>query len=208
MIEDFNVKFTEKEISLIYQKVRDYPWDSVKDLDGWEHGTNKKYLKELCKSIKVVISNSSCPGEGEQKIFRYLRKVPDDGVNVIHGLDADLIMLSLLPQAIEDIRNPVISISSFLVAFFFLEHALDLFFLPPADNLRRLERFLELPWRFDFFLWHDFFFFAFLVLAFVFLEYLQRDDFLHADFFFLEQALDFFFLAPAASLVERRNEFS
>ena len=48
MIEDFNVKFTEKEISLIYQKVRDYPWDSVKDLDGWEHGTNKKYLKELC----------------------------------------------------------------------------------------------------------------------------------------------------------------
>ena len=48
MIEDFNVKFTEKEISLIYQKVRDYPWDSVKDLDGWEHGTNKKYLKKLC----------------------------------------------------------------------------------------------------------------------------------------------------------------
>ena len=49
MITDFNVNFTEKEISLIYQKVKDYPWDSVKDLDGWEHGTNKKYLKELIK---------------------------------------------------------------------------------------------------------------------------------------------------------------
>ena len=48
MIKEFNVNFTEKEISLIYQKVKDYPWDSVKDLDGWEHGTNKKYLKELC----------------------------------------------------------------------------------------------------------------------------------------------------------------
>tara|TARA_B100000989_G_scaffold156742_1_gene117046 strand:+ start:480 stop:704 length:225 start_codon:yes stop_codon:yes gene_type:complete len=48
MIKNFNVKFTEKEISSIYQKVRDYHWDSVKDLDGWEHGTNKKYLKELC----------------------------------------------------------------------------------------------------------------------------------------------------------------
>ena len=33
---------------MIYQKVKNYPWDSVKDLDGWEHGTNKKYLKELC----------------------------------------------------------------------------------------------------------------------------------------------------------------
>ena len=48
MIRQFSVNFTEKEISLIYQKVKDYPWDSVKDLDGWEHGTNKKYLKELC----------------------------------------------------------------------------------------------------------------------------------------------------------------
>ena len=36
MIKDYNVKFTEKEISSIYQKIKDYPWDSVKDLDGWE----------------------------------------------------------------------------------------------------------------------------------------------------------------------------
>ena len=49
MIKEFKVNFTEKEISLIYQKVKDYPWDSVKDLEGWEHGTNKKYLKELCE---------------------------------------------------------------------------------------------------------------------------------------------------------------
>ena len=48
MIKEFKVNFTEKEISLIYQKVKDYPWNSVKDLDGWEHGTNKKYLKDLC----------------------------------------------------------------------------------------------------------------------------------------------------------------
>ena len=48
MIKEFSINFTEKEISLIYQKVKDYPWDSVRDLDGWEHGTNKKYLKELC----------------------------------------------------------------------------------------------------------------------------------------------------------------
>ena len=48
MITDFNVNFTEKEISPIYQKIKDYPWDSIPDLEGWEHGTNKTYLKELC----------------------------------------------------------------------------------------------------------------------------------------------------------------
>ena len=49
MIKEFNVNFTEKEISLLYQKVKDYPWDSITDLDSWEHGTNKSYLKKLCK---------------------------------------------------------------------------------------------------------------------------------------------------------------
>ncbi len=48
MIRDFNVNFSEKEISSIYQKVKEYPWDSIKDLKGWEHGANKNYLKELC----------------------------------------------------------------------------------------------------------------------------------------------------------------
>ncbi|MDA7576850.1 epoxide hydrolase [Candidatus Pelagibacter sp.] len=48
MITDFNINFTEKEISLIYQKIKDYPWNSISDLEGWEHGTNKSYLKELC----------------------------------------------------------------------------------------------------------------------------------------------------------------
>ena len=48
MITDFNVNFTEKEISPIYQKIKDYPWNSITDLEGWEHGTNKIYLKELC----------------------------------------------------------------------------------------------------------------------------------------------------------------
>jgi microsomal epoxide hydrolase len=48
MIRDFNINFNEKEISSIYQKIKDYPWKSIQDLKGWEHGTNKAYLKELC----------------------------------------------------------------------------------------------------------------------------------------------------------------
>ena len=48
MIKEFNVNFTEKEISLVYKKVKDYPWHSIVDLENWDHGTNKNYLKELC----------------------------------------------------------------------------------------------------------------------------------------------------------------
>ena len=55
------------------------------------------YLKTLAKSITVIISNSSVPGEGEQKIYKYLRTI-HDGTNVVHGLDADLFMLSLLQK--------------------------------------------------------------------------------------------------------------
>ena len=48
MIKEFNINFTEKEIFSIYQKIKEYPWSSISNLDGWDHGTNKTYLKELC----------------------------------------------------------------------------------------------------------------------------------------------------------------
>ncbi|MBD1138807.1 epoxide hydrolase [Pelagibacterales bacterium SAG-MED46] len=48
MIRDFNINFTEKEIFSVYQKIKDYSWDSISDLKGWDYGTNKVYLKELC----------------------------------------------------------------------------------------------------------------------------------------------------------------
>jgi len=63
----------------------------------------KKYFKEssypLLESLTVIISDSNDPGEGEHKIFEYLKKhqseiLPKHNV-VIYGLDADLIMLSM-----------------------------------------------------------------------------------------------------------------
>ena len=58
-----------------------------------------KYLKKLSKSISVIISNTSVQAEGEQKIMKYLRKMDDEeqrnNVNVIHGLDSDLILLGI-----------------------------------------------------------------------------------------------------------------
>ena len=88
-------------------------WDSNAITPGTKfmHTLDKElykseYLNKLSKSINVIISNTSAQGEGEQKIFRYLRKMDDEeqrnSINIIHGLDADLIMLSMCqhPQKI------------------------------------------------------------------------------------------------------------
>ena len=48
------------------------------------------------QDIEVIISNEKVPGEGEHKIINYIRKYGDENEKYcIHGLDADLIMLSL-----------------------------------------------------------------------------------------------------------------
>ena len=77
-------------------------WDSNAITPGTKFMANmdrelykSEFLKELSNNITVIISNSTCPGEGEQKIYRHIRKT-EDGVNVVHGLDADLFMLSIL----------------------------------------------------------------------------------------------------------------
>jgi len=45
---------------------------------------------------KIIFSGSKQHGEGEQKIFEYIRNNTMQGNSIIYGLDADLIMLSLL----------------------------------------------------------------------------------------------------------------
>lgn len=43
----------------------------------------------------IVVSGSNVPGEGEHKIFDYIRNNKTSDISVIYGLDADLIMLTL-----------------------------------------------------------------------------------------------------------------
>jgi 5'-3' exoribonuclease 1 len=49
---------------------------------------------------KVLYSNHLVPGEGEQKIFDYVRnyEISGYGAHIIYGLDADLIILSLISR--------------------------------------------------------------------------------------------------------------
>ena len=49
------------------------------------------------KIIKVIISDSNIPGEGEHKLLNHLKNnYLKDEINIIYGLDADLIMLCLI----------------------------------------------------------------------------------------------------------------
>ena len=56
---------------------------------------------EMYKKIKnVIFSSSDVPGEGEHKILDYIKKMNDEEIIdhniIIYGLDADLIMLSII----------------------------------------------------------------------------------------------------------------
>lgn len=59
---------------------------------------NKHNLSQKYKSINIITTTSDEPGEGEHKIFQYIRSYPEQHSNhstVIYGLDADLIMLCI-----------------------------------------------------------------------------------------------------------------
>jgi len=64
----------------------------MNDLDDYLSSRFKS--KQLNKI--VLFSGSKETGEGEQKIFEYIRNNTITGNSIIYGLDADLIMLSLL----------------------------------------------------------------------------------------------------------------
>jgi|UniRef100_A0A6C0LJ87 5'-3' exonuclease len=77
-------------------------WDSTQITPGTKFmiSLNKfvqNYFTYNTRKIKIIISGSDHPGEGEHKLFEYIRTHDHiDSTTVVYGLDADLIMLSLL----------------------------------------------------------------------------------------------------------------
>lgn len=73
-------------------------WDTCAISPGTEFmDVMAKYLRERAKGDKDMwVSPADEPGEGEHKIFQKLEEVPDTSPTLIYGLDADLIMLSLV----------------------------------------------------------------------------------------------------------------
>lgn len=60
------------------------------------HAYIRKCIRDTTSAIPFYFSTSSDNGEGEHKIFSRISSLPDDSVCIVHGLDADLIILSLL----------------------------------------------------------------------------------------------------------------
>ena len=74
-----------------------YKWDTANITPG------TKFMDFLTRKIKGhfgikrnhIVSSSDIPGEGEHKLFDHIRKHGRTAINIVYGLDADLIMLSL-----------------------------------------------------------------------------------------------------------------
>ena len=74
-------------------------WDTNAISPGTEFMNNLNiFIKNQFKEypVKIIFSDSTIPGEGEHKIMHYLKNQKNSDINIIHGLDADLIMLSMI----------------------------------------------------------------------------------------------------------------
>ena len=47
MVKPFKINISEKIIQDINNKVKNYPWDDMINMDTWQHGTNLSYMKEI-----------------------------------------------------------------------------------------------------------------------------------------------------------------
>lgn len=99
---------------MIQQRKRRYlsVWRNTKlKINTWDSNAispGTEFMKKLNKALHeykntqlttVIISDSTNPGEGEAKIYKYIKKENIVNENIIiYGLDADLIMLSLLQE--------------------------------------------------------------------------------------------------------------
>lgn len=96
--------YQNKIAKTILKRVED-PWNTTaitpgtKFMIGLNETLRKKYTNPTKYNVKnIILSPSDKYGEGEHKLFDYIRAFPEQHLNkntVIYGLDADLIMLSI-----------------------------------------------------------------------------------------------------------------
>jgi len=79
MIKPFKLRVPNKTIAEIYSKVKKYPWTNIQDMNGWEYGTNFKYLKKISK-YWVTKFNWRKQERKINNFSNYLTKV--DGINI------------------------------------------------------------------------------------------------------------------------------
>ena len=83
-------------------KITNDTWDTCQITPGTQfmnelNYETTKYFEDytLFNVEQIIVSTTNQVGEGEHKIFDYIRLSSTEAINVIYGLDADLIMLSI-----------------------------------------------------------------------------------------------------------------
>lgn len=104
--------YQNKITKSIYKGLKPNPWNTTAITPGTifmqklNEEIRKYYINPKKYNLKnIILSLSDRPGEGEHKIFEFIRSYPDyhkDSTSVIYGLDADLIMLSINHLPISD----------------------------------------------------------------------------------------------------------
>ena len=79
MIKPFKLRVPNNTLNKIYNKIKKYPWSNIQNMNGWEHGTNLKYLKEISK-YWITKFNWRKQEKKINKFSNYLTKV--DGINI------------------------------------------------------------------------------------------------------------------------------
>jgi 5'-3' exonuclease len=100
--------FLEKEAQ--HSTEREAVWDTTSITPGSNfmktlNAEIKVFFQTKLPKLEIIISGSEYTGEGEHKIYNYMRKHAAYHKNtstIIYGLDADLIMLSLIHLSISD----------------------------------------------------------------------------------------------------------
>jgi 5'-3' exonuclease len=98
----------QNEISrMIFKKDTEDPWNTTAITPGTTFMSElnnimyKHFTKQFCHKLNIqniIVSGSDEFGEGEHKLFSYIRQHPNKHIyetTIIYGLDADLIMLSI-----------------------------------------------------------------------------------------------------------------
>ena len=49
MIKSFELRVKNKTLDAFYKKINGYPWIGIENIEGWTHGTNYNYLKNVTK---------------------------------------------------------------------------------------------------------------------------------------------------------------
>jgi 5'-3' exonuclease len=96
---------------MVQQRYRRMRKGTMEGFDKHQISPGTPFMKELARTLRfmypeVVVSDTLEPGEGEHKIFTWLRGMPEDErkTTCIYGLDADLVVIALAQSSLSAIQ--------------------------------------------------------------------------------------------------------